>query len=233
MDMAAIFALSRRRAGWISTSQISDANLLPYANLVYKKMQNAIVRKVNEKYFYDIFTADLVTWQSEYNLKNTSGTVVGIKKIITTNVKRNSTDTYFTKLPNSSTNLSSLSIDEQVASPDQWSFVEIKDGSLRIYPAPSNDVVWGLKVEAIVSLLDLETDSTESDIFPYNSELIDYHDIIASGIATEIYRELKLRNDYSASKQLFESELERMCDELSDRYNNDLQWALPNGDCYK
>lgn len=233
MDMASIFALARRRAGWISTSQISDANLLPYANIVYKKMQNALVRRVNEKYFYDILTADLVTWQSEYNLKNSSWTVVGIKKLITTNVKRNTTDTYFTKLPNSSTNLSSQSIDEQAASPDQWSFVEIKDGSLWIYPAPTNDVVWGLKVEAIVSLLDLEVDSTEWEIFPYNSELFDYHDIIAGGIATEIYRELKLRNDYSASKQLFEADIERMCDELSDRYNNDLEWALPNGDSYK
>lgn len=230
MDMASIFALARRRAWWIS---ISDANLLPYANIVYKKIQNALIRKVNEKYFYDILTADLVAWQSEYNLKNSSWTVVGIKKLITTNVKRNTTDTYFTKLDNSSTNLSKQSIDEQQVEPDQWPFVEIKDGSLFIYPAPTENVVWGLKVEAIVSLLDLEVDSTEWEIFPYNSELIDYHEIISSWIAAEIYRELKLREDYSSAKQLFEMELDKMCDELSDRYNNDLEWTLPSGNQYK
>lgn len=233
MLMEDVFEMAREQAGWVTAAQFPSDWLLKYANIVYKEMQNALIRKVNENYFYDILTADLVTWQSEYNLKNTSWTVVGIKKLITTNVKRNTTDKYFTKLPNSSTNLSSQSIDEQAASPDQWSFVEIKDGSLWLYPAPKNDVIWGLKVEAIVSLLDLEVDSTESEIFPYNSELRDYHKVLALGIVPYIYGKLKQANEKANAKQEYIAELNIMIDELSDRFNNDLEWTLPNWQQFK
>jgi len=233
MDITEIFDMARDQAGWVTSAQFSNASLLPYANIVYKKIANAIVRKVNEKYFYDILTADTVANQNEYILKTASGTIAWLKKVITVNVKNKSTDTYTTKYDPSSTDLSTQTIDEQAISPDQPNFFEIKDGSLFLYPAPTESVTWWLVVEAILTLPDLKVDDTEDAIFPNNTELRDYHEVIAYGIIPYIYGKLKQTNEKLSAKQEFNIELEAMIDELSDRVDNDLQWTLPNWNQYK
>ena len=75
MDITEIFDMAREQAGGVTSAQFPNATLLPYANLVYKKIANVIIRKVNEKYFYDILTANTVANQSEYTLKTSSGTI--------------------------------------------------------------------------------------------------------------------------------------------------------------
>lgn len=233
MNITEIFDMAREQAGGVTSAQFPNATLLPYANLVYKKIANAIIRKVNEKYFYDILTANTVANQNEYTLKTSSGTIPWLKKIITVNVKWLNTDTYYTKYEPSSTDLSTQSIDEQVVSPDQWNFFEVKDGSIFLYPAPTTSITNWLVVEAILTLPDLEVDSTEDEIFPNNTELRDYHEIIALWIVPYIYGKLKQIDLKIAAKQEFNMELETMLDELSDRVDNDLQWTLPNGSIYK
>lgn len=233
MDIVKIFDMAREQAGWVTSAQFPDATLLKYANIAYKKFQNALVRKVNENYFYDILYADTVIWQNEYTLKTASGTVVGIKKIITGNIKWKDTDTYYSKLAQSSTNLSTQAIDEQAADPDQEDFIQIKDGSVFIFPTPTEAVTNGIMVEAIITLDDLTVSSIEEEIFPYNSELRDYHEIIAVGIVPYIYGTLKQIDLKNNATMEFYNEIERMTDEISDRFNNDLQWTLPNGNVYK
>lgn len=75
MDITEIFDMAREQAGGVTSAQFPPETLLPYANLVYKKIANAIIRKVNEKYFYDILTANTVANQNEYTLKTSSGTI--------------------------------------------------------------------------------------------------------------------------------------------------------------
>jgi hypothetical protein len=78
-------------------------------------------------------------------------------------------------------------------------------------------------VEAIVSLADLVVAGAENTIFPNNSELRDYHKVIAMGIVPYIYGELKQFDEKALAKQEYLNDLNTMMDEISDRFNNDLQ----------
>ncbi len=233
MIMEDIFEMAREQAGWVTSAQFPSASLLKYANIVYKEMQNALIRKVNENYFYEILKTDTLSWQNEYTLRTADNNDIWMKKIISANIKWKSTDTYYSKLNHSSTALSTQAIDEQAANPDQAPFIQIKDGSVFIFPAPTESVTNGLMVEWIVSLIDLVVDWAENTIFPYNSELRDYHKVIAYGIVPYIYGKLKQTDQKISAKNEYLAELNTMVDELSDRFNNDLQWTLPNWNLYK
>jgi hypothetical protein len=113
MLMEDIFEMARGQAGKVTAGQFPSVSLLKYANIVYKEIENALVRRVNENYFYDILKADTVEGQNEYTFKSTTGTVVGIKKIITANIKYHIGDTEYKKLEYGNTNLSEESIDSQ------------------------------------------------------------------------------------------------------------------------
>jgi hypothetical protein len=108
--------------------------------VVYKEIQNALIRKVNENYFYDILITDTLIGQNEYTLRTADNDDIGMKKIISANIKWKNTDTYYSKLAQSSTTLSTQAIDEQKISPDQEPFIQIKDGSVFIFPAPTESV---------------------------------------------------------------------------------------------
>jgi len=69
MDISEIFNFAREQAGGVSTIQFPDATLLKYAQIARNKMSNALIRKVDENYFYDILTADLIADQNEYILR--------------------------------------------------------------------------------------------------------------------------------------------------------------------
>lgn len=212
MIMEDIFEMAREQAGWVTSAQFPSASLLKYANVVYKEMQNKIIKNVNENYFYDILKTDTLAGQNEYTLRTADNNDVGMKKIISANIKWKDTDTYYSKLQHSSTAISLQAIDEQAASPDQEPFIQIKDGSVFIFPAPTESIVDGLMVEWLVSLIDLVVDWVENTIFPYNSELRDYHKVLAYGIVPYIYGKLKQTNEKISAKNEYLSELNTMVD---------------------
>lgn len=230
--MVDIFEMAREQAGWVTSAQFPDATLLKYAQKGYKKMQNLIIRKVNENYFYDILKANTVANQNEYVLKTMSGTVIWLKKVLTANIKRDWTQTYFEKLGRSMTDLNNDSIDEQAITVD-YNFAQIKDGSLFVFPAPTVAVTDWLMIEAIVSLVDLTATDTEALIFPNNTELRDYHEIIAMSIVPYIFGKLKQTNEKVEALNEYKMALDEMIDELNDRFNSDLQADLPNGKEFK
>jgi len=69
-----LITLSRTLTNTTST-QVSDADVLTYMNIVYHDLEEAIVAQVNEDYFYDYLTTDSVIDQSEYQLKTSTATV--------------------------------------------------------------------------------------------------------------------------------------------------------------
>ena len=74
---------------------------MTYINIAYHKIENAIVDRVNEDYFRDTFTANTVATQNEYAIQTATSTVESVKKIQRVEVKRQSTDDYYTLLDNS------------------------------------------------------------------------------------------------------------------------------------
>lgn len=232
MIMEDIFEMAREQA-FVTANDYDSSVLLKYANKRYKMIQNALINKVDEKYFYDILYANTQANVNEYTLKSATGTIMWARKIITANIKWKSTDTYYTKLSQSSSNLSTQAIDEQKINPDQESFVELKDGSIFIFPAPTEDVTKGIMCEAIITMPDLVVDWAEDTIFPYNSELRDYHYIIALGVRADIFALKWSFEEKNIAEQEFRDELAMMVSDISNRINNDLQWTLPNWNKYK
>jgi hypothetical protein len=101
MDVSAIYTLARTLTATDST-QVSDANLQTFANIIYHDLENTIVSRVNSDFFYQEWTADTVIDQREYQIPVKSGTTAGCKKLLGVSVKYASTDTEYTKLFQSS-----------------------------------------------------------------------------------------------------------------------------------
>lgn len=231
MDITDIFDMGRELA-YVTSSRYTNADLLKYANKRYQIIQNAIVNKVNENYFYDIFSANTVADQSEYTLKNSTSLLSGIKKMISVSIKNKSTDEY-TKISEWNSNLSIDSIDQLASDGNYEQFYQIRDGSIFIYPAPTESVSNGLKIEALISLPDLTVTSVSTAIFPKNTELREYHYIIAQGLRADIFALQGLFDKKDVAEAEFNDSLNLMIYNLNGRNNSDLESSLPNGRIYK
>lgn len=235
MDAASIFTMARELAGNVSStdSRFTDANLLKYAQIARHEIENSIITNVDEDFFYRTFKVDTVANQSEYNFQTSTSTQIGMKKILSAGIKYTSNDIYYKPINPCPTNNFDKYIDELRANNNEsQAFFTLKNSSIFLYPAPKEAVVNGLTVEAIVTLPDLTTTSTETDIFP-NSELRDYHYVIALGIVPYIHKILKQWTDMSIANSEYTKALQKMLTEVGERYNNVTEWVLPSGSQYK
>lgn len=67
-------------------------------------------------------------------------------------------------------------------------FYEYREGSIFLYPTPTENVTNGLKVYAIKALIDLVAGSAETTVFPKHMELRQYHHLIALGAVPYVLR---------------------------------------------
>jgi len=74
MTVAELITLIRDQTKTSSTN-LSDAKIISYMNIAYHDLENAIVDRVGEDYFWDIFTTDTVVDQNEYTHPVNSATV--------------------------------------------------------------------------------------------------------------------------------------------------------------
>lgn len=73
MTPAQIITMARNLTKAHSTN-IDDTTMYQYLNIAYHRMENLIVDKVDEDYFWDIFTASTVADQNEYTLQAATAT---------------------------------------------------------------------------------------------------------------------------------------------------------------
>ena len=157
--------------------------MLKYLNIAYHDVENTIVSEVDEKYFYDIWTTDIVTWQNEYIYEESSSTQLWFKKMISVSVKYDATDDNYTKVQPFSTELSTFSRDRLADFTNTSEpYYEVNDSSLWIYPSPKNDVTDWLKVSTITNMIDLVVWEWEETIFPDHTELRQRHYVISMWI---------------------------------------------------
>ena len=99
MTVAEIISLARNQTGGTTISQISDAQMLIYLNIVYQDIFSAIA-ETDKKQTRQQRTADTVAGQSEYTLpiENDTGTEPGLKRLLNLYIKYKSEDTYYRKL---------------------------------------------------------------------------------------------------------------------------------------
>lgn len=93
MTIAELITLVRNQTN-TSSSNIADAVVIDYLNIAYHDMENVIVDRVDEDYFWDIFEADTVADQNEYTLQAGDTDTQGVKKILRVEIKHSDTDDY-------------------------------------------------------------------------------------------------------------------------------------------
>jgi len=203
-------------------------------NIAYHDLENAIVDRVGEDYFWDIFTTDTVVDQNEYTHPVNSATVEWIKKIQRAEVKWSATDDYHTLLRLDTIKNYDYSDWYLQAYMEEWNGLwEVREWSIFIYPKPSEAVSSGLKMHAIVSLIDLVSWGAETTIFPWSSELRQYHHLVSLWAIPRVerYRDSSLQNQIQWSMLVYESEKNKMIKALNARTD---RWdgSLPDMEYY-
>ena len=218
MTIAELITFTRKISNRTNTSTISDADLLIFLNIAYHDIANTIRDKVNEDYFWDTFTASTVAEQSEYTLQDSTATQVWVDKVLRVEVKRDNEDDYRSVVNKRDLSWYDRSSDWLADhTPVSSAFYDYKEGSIFLYPSPSEWVSNWLVIHATKTLIDLALLWAETTIFPNHSELRSYHRIIGIWALyfLELDRNIKDKNDVNFSKTLYEIELDKMVDNLN------------------
>lgn len=160
-----------------SIYQVSDVELLDFLNRRRNEIVNELISKVNEDFFFEIFTTDLVAGQNEYSLQKCLTDQEGMKKIISLEIKSEDGRPYML-IPKRGMNSLGLPLDELNTMSENQSFFDIKDSSIFLYPAPKESVQNGIRGQAITSVRDLKLTDDEEAIFPGHSDLRDFYELI-------------------------------------------------------
>lgn len=230
MDVAELITFTRDQAG-VSSWQVSDTEILRYLNIVRHDLEWWFRSEIDPEFRWETFTANLVADQYEYTLQAATSTqqwVIGIRRV---EVKRDDSNTYLDLVRK-------WTLDDQSASTGYVSenlstaegFYDAKDGSLFIFPTPTETVASGLKIHAIVTLIDLVGWGAESTIFPKHTELRNYHYVVGLWAQEYILRQrnvkekglyLDAKTNYENGKALIKWHL------LSGRHTM-VEWELPD-----
>lgn len=216
----------------VSATDYTDSKLLKYVNRRYHDLENRIKKYVAQDYFFDIYTVDTVANQNEYTFETSSATQVGMLDVIRLEIKRATTDTYYTLVKPQA--LDDRTTDELATwvSKDSACY-EIKDSSIFIYPTPTVAVTNGLKMQCTVNLIDLTATDDETLIFPRHSELRQYHYIIALWVIADIFGMKRLMNEKAAAEADYERALQQMITQLGNRESTPIEGILPSGSSFK
>lgn len=213
---------------------MTDAEILIYMNLTYHDIENTIVSKVNENYFYQRRTTDLYDSQNEYTFEQSTATSLWFKKLLQVEIKRDPDQADFEKIDHENIQLFDSARDVLEKLTPWKGFYDLKDSSIFIYPTPDEDVGCGLRASGTVNLIDLNlTDVWEEFIFPDHSDLRQFIPMIAMWVKQYVYQArglIDLKND---AKNEYELEKRKMIDYVSNRDNAPMVQILPNWDIYK
>lgn len=219
-------------------SNVDATTIVRYLNIAYHNVENAIADRVSESYFWDTFVADTVADQNEYSIQANDATTEGIKKIQRVEVKWKSTDWYNTLLRadtlDNYTNYTEAEAYLQAKSSVKSAWWEYRDGSLFLYPVPTEAVTGWLKISAIVALVDLASGGAETTIFPRHSELRQYHHVIWLGAVPYVIGHRYESDPWMvvASENRYRAELENMIRELNSKVSSSSELVLPSWERY-
>lgn len=211
-----------------SEYQVTDSQILDFINEIRNDVANDIITRINEDFFRDVLTIEWSTQVdvNEYSLKKCGYNVAWVKKINSVEVKWHN-DTPFQLLDHRKNTSTHLTTDDLNNIPETAGFFDIQDNSIFVYPAPKESVPNGIRMQAIVSLLDLSLASTEADFFPWHSELREYLNVLVYGVDARVFRAKRYQSEAQEAEVKYNNERREMLIELSDRYNEPLQSRLP------
>jgi len=216
------------------TGQVGSDLLKTAFNISRNTIANAIIKDVDENYFFQFWTRDAVADQNngEYPYPKATSDSAGMLKCLKLYIKGLSTDTYFTDADE--VDIKTLSRDwswylenQPKSKPiyfiaDESFFVAPQFSTSDLPDEPSGNQQ--IKLGGIAKMTDLDVGAEESAILiPTDS-----HWRIALGMEQFIYKARKLKQEAFDSKQEFEVEIAKMIDELTNRDNSKMTGRLPS-----
>ena len=227
MDVAGLIKQVRNDTH-TSEYQVSDNDILNYINEIRNDLVNEIMTRVNEDFFRDVLT---IQWSTqidvnEYSLKKCEYNVAWVKKINSVEIKWHD-DTPFQLLDHRKNTSTNMTLEELNNLPESAGFFDIKDNSIFVYPAPKEAIAGGIRMQAVVSLVDLTLAWLEVDFFPWHTELREYIPVIQYWVNARVFRRKRYQQEAQEADVKYNSEKGKMLVELSDRYNEPLQTSLP------
>jgi len=199
MDVSNIITKSRVQTN-TSAGQKSDALILQDLNIIYKEVFSRLATK-SKKYTRQSYYAATEENQHEYSIPKPSVTETGIKRVLNVHVKYSSDWNHIPcKMYDTSTGVDNDYENENIP------YCIVRDGSIFVYPAPTEVISDWIVVEWQYIPLDLET-TTTSDNIKLDSE---YHDILLSGLNMYNFADKQLFDKKAIAKQEFEEWIARM-----------------------
>lgn len=222
--------LIRNQTG-ISESKIDTPTLFSYVNIVRNDMRSKIEKWVSPNFRYAPFVWNLVANTNTYNIDDDLTWIGKLFKVKDLEVKYSNNDEYPIKLQH-------WRIEDYYQSREQlkaelneseafWSY---ENNNIVLFPAPTEDVVWGLIAYWPYVFPDIDDTAWEWDIFPWHDELIGYENILALWVIPylERHRNIKDKADIQNSEVTYREKLAELIDELNTKYNSVVYWALPS-----
>ena len=206
-------------------------------NIVSNEVNNSLA-EMKEDYFWDRFFTDTVSWQSEYDIEQwlvqwawiLPKISVNIKEINKLFVKYDPTSDYYTRVDRQ--NPSILWEDMEYYKDKQVKnrpFFYVQDRSLFIYPAPTEVVTDGLKMNAIYNPPEIEYTDSES----FLSLQPNKHYIYSLGMEWQIYKSQWKINEAQAAESIFSKKLTEYLSFLRSRINWPIQRTKTGLECYR
>ena len=224
MNASEIITAFRTACSNVSTTALSDAKALEFANRAYYKVINTIRTNVDEDFMSDVFLDELVTGQTEYSFDtrwddaNTRTPIVKVTKLFLKYGEK-----YVRANPFA---LSDQGIDDEllkVQVPTSSPIYKIVDYSAFIFPAPTADVTNGIKIYGLYDPIPLTISTIEANIGVPPS----HHDMIISHMRYMYYEHISQLDKRAAAYNDMLTEELRMIRELSDRVNEPSEMVMP------
>lgn len=202
---------------WIT---VNEADALRYVNKRRNQLINIINTRVDEEYFWDIFSANTVAWQNEYTFPQSSAIAAGALRIKKLDVKYKAVWEY--KEVKKSMVWPSMSIEQlNTLDPSDQAFYEVRSWSVFLYPAPLESITGWLDIQVILNLPDITVLSTSADFFGVeHSELRQFiGSVLVEGVCIDFYNKAKQYTDRDEQKIEYQAQIEEMVDAISNRSN--------------
>lgn len=220
------------------SGQISTTNLISFFNLTRTKVANAIIKEVDENFFFQIWTIDAEDntvakrVNGEYLYPVNTSSSAGMLKLLRLSIKPYSTDIYYK--PAIEKDMKALDHDwswYMVNQPKSDPIYFIADESIFIAPEfKAEDLPTPqagnkqVKLYGIAKVTDLLATATEDAILIP----VDFHELIALGMEQNIYKARSKSNLSNNALIEFKNGVQEMIDTLTNRDNSPMIAQIPN-----
>ncbi len=215
-DTSTIINMARNEC-WATYLVVSNSQATDFMNRTYENIYNTIVNDVNQKYFWDTWTADINWWQNEYALQKQDASNDWQYKIQSISIDYGN---WYQKAKYCDPDW--LTYDSSYYETNQDTnnpFFYIANWSIFIFPKPTQGVSNWLKLTWIKLFQKLSEDAKYSDTFNWYSELQLKASLIVVWMKQFIYGAMQKFNEKNDAKIDYQQWLQGLIKDLSQRFD--------------